>query len=1230
MSIDVKIFASERLTDATNGGGRITATEIPDGVVNNMFANISESDRVGGRINIRKGYVKASTNDTALYQALSVMIDREPADPAVDGVIFSDGSWNSLRGITANGTPSITDYLENYLAAGPKSDMYMYGKQAKNQRSYSVLQRPEAPLPQIGNVYFLDDGTNVQPVRVNSLTQVLQTFTDSIGDFQRRNITLGIDQALLYQFQGGDATRFSVDAPTLVRTSIVADSANYYGIAKLTGDLAASGGSTFTTSAQLTSIFAQLVPSNTAETSITGAIPAASQYLVASSPSVTVIKKIPSGPHTVYVGAPFAPGSMTLVYEDLPGNLANPHGTYKDNGDGTFAKISGTSLFSVIADYAQGTVTASGSGFLAYNPSYTQIAFTLKYATQVSRQSFTAQQPVTEGTRGYVYNATLSPVPAPATLVVSYLSSGKWYDLTDDGTGILSGLEGTGGGSVRYDTGTETTTLGALPDIGSSIIQSWGPVSDYEIRTGDITIKPPSITGNLSHFANRNSVIITWTTGGVTKTATDDGAGNLAGDGTGTIIYSSTNPTTGASVNGSFTLYPTLLPDKNTAYAVAYNDTSIAVAPTTLTPTHASGKLTFTIPGAPIKPGGVSFPISLIYNGTPLSVVLSDNGFGGFTGFGIYGLATGPVIAGATIDYTSGAVSVPDSYIFAVLAPAYASILAIIPSRVVDGTTLRYTGYEAGLNYQYGSPSVAVNFSYQAGSPIVTNSISAGGTNRSQSDSFAARPLILDLTPTVSSPVISNSTAFVFGGSTYFDRNGVLYRNVDPATNSGIVAGTFDPISGNATITDWTVGATGTLSVISLLTQPGLAPIVTVNGRAPGNPLRVGSFYIQARRANDNTLINCTADANGNLTSADMHGTINTLTGVYNIAFGAYVLNSGLSDADKAQPWYSAANVGGDGYIFRPAPIIPGSMTYNCVVESYLPQNPLLLGLDPTRLPNDGRVPIIRPSYKLVFHENALFTMPGSLTSGQVVDIGVTNLRDTTLYDAHGTLVINTSGTVYAVNIVTGHITMGTSLDLSAYTQPLVANYRWEDLVECTDTQIGGQIKFSPPLVHGYSAANARVSSLLEFGDVSANYQNLFAQQTWANVFLDVRAGDPITPQFDDLTYPVQVVNRDCETLRVAYIFTSASGGNIAIEGRGIIGTFTTSANSAPLNLAGNPMWVLNHLGWGVSAGWSVGNAARFNFQGAGSPFEIARTVLQAPATATSDSLSLQTRYSKS
>jgi hypothetical protein len=55
---DVKLLASQRLTDNPDGGGLMTSTEIVDGVVNNLWPDVSRVDRAYGVVNLRKLYLQ--------------------------------------------------------------------------------------------------------------------------------------------------------------------------------------------------------------------------------------------------------------------------------------------------------------------------------------------------------------------------------------------------------------------------------------------------------------------------------------------------------------------------------------------------------------------------------------------------------------------------------------------------------------------------------------------------------------------------------------------------------------------------------------------------------------------------------------------------------------------------------------------------------------------------------------------------------------------------------------------------------------------------------------------------------------------------------------------------------------------------------------------------------------------------------------------------------------------
>jgi hypothetical protein len=75
---------------------------------------------------------------------------------------------------------------------------------------------------------------------------------------------------------------------------------------------------------------------------------------------------------------------------------------------------------------------------------------------------------------------------------------------------------------------------------------------------------------------------------------------------------------------------------------------------------------------------------------------------------------------------------------------------------------------------------------------------------------------------------------------------------------------------------------------------------------------------------------------------------------------------------------------GTDGKIFRPEPVAASSLRYSAVAYSYLPLDADLLGIDPVRLPSDGRVPIFRPGgFAVVGHTGKITT---SVSNGQTID----------------------------------------------------------------------------------------------------------------------------------------------------------------------------------------------------------------------------------------------------
>lgn len=159
-----------------------------------------------------------------------------------------------------------------------------------------------------------------------------------------------------------------------------------------------------------------------------------------------------------------------------------------------------------------------------------------------------------EENAGLVYTAQLRPLPEPGTVYIDYWSLGNRYTITDDGAGRLAGQ---GGGSVDALTGSLAMTLKALPDIGSSITISHGTRLAYTDRsTQGAQVRSPEFAFMIDSEGDFDRIIpgtltVTYPSGGVPHTVTDNGAGALEGAATGVVDYPSR----------SVLLRPTLMPD---------------------------------------------------------------------------------------------------------------------------------------------------------------------------------------------------------------------------------------------------------------------------------------------------------------------------------------------------------------------------------------------------------------------------------------------------------------------------------------------------------------------------------------------------------------------------------------------------------------------------------------------------------------------------------------------
>lgn len=98
---DVRLYASQRMTDNTDGGGGITGTVIVDGQDNNTFPDVTDIDRLQGRVNARKIFGAVLSNDTDTYLSAFALLDDGADDTAIDACILTYGGLGTERAALA-------------------------------------------------------------------------------------------------------------------------------------------------------------------------------------------------------------------------------------------------------------------------------------------------------------------------------------------------------------------------------------------------------------------------------------------------------------------------------------------------------------------------------------------------------------------------------------------------------------------------------------------------------------------------------------------------------------------------------------------------------------------------------------------------------------------------------------------------------------------------------------------------------------------------------------------------------------------------------------------------------------------------------------------------------------------------------------------------------------------------------------------------------------------------
>lgn len=502
---NIVFLESQVMDDFPEGGGAATGRQIVDGLMNNVFEDISDLDRAYGRFNLRKLFLAVRALNTDLYGGAKTVVTALPNDPALSYTLFTTNDPFDVRTNAAN-------RVEAYLFKGPMWPGYLFGNHIIGMSAINIIQRVGTTLPPIGKTLTLvqDEGLageKEQYVRVTDVEVTETVFTDLQGDFTRWVVTLSLSDTLRHNFNGFEAMRADASInytdKTRTRDTTVADATRYYSSQYL-----AEAGSIGDLSIKAASMFTQLVPSARTETP-----------LVAQPMNPELIQTLSAGARSVDVPNQAHTKALAVTAENRRLNWIETLSPRPAAGLFSVAYMSQGNWY-VLLDNGAGAITGSdpsfGSGTINYTTGDTLI--TLGALPDAGSQIMYAwASPVHYAVRvGHadidttieIVHSVEEPIE-PGTLELTWLSGEAVKTATASVDGIISG-DGTG--YVSHATGEFILKLVSPPDMNSSL------GIDYERQTqNQQTFTGVSAPGGLASISvgeaiEPGSVVAKWVT----------------------------------------------------------------------------------------------------------------------------------------------------------------------------------------------------------------------------------------------------------------------------------------------------------------------------------------------------------------------------------------------------------------------------------------------------------------------------------------------------------------------------------------------------------------------------------------------------------------------------------------------------------------------------------------------------------------------------------------------
>lgn len=1196
LSDDIKFYypASRRPDDTQ--GGQATSQVIQSGVVGNLVAPVSDAMLVKGNVMGYKVIVQVDTPNQDVYYTPWAFVAKPPANEGVGVVLLYTGSafdtWAEARA-----------KLEQYLGKDTLWPGKLLELQGAGQRSIQIYQRPGTALPIVGEVYVLtknEGQSNAveefrRATRISTLRRTLriETSQGNYRDVEFDVVTLEIDAPLSQDFDGGAVNDLDSSQPgARFRGSRITDAVRVHGIKPLAVGAGVGDSTVF-----VESLYHPLVPSTQVQTALPQ-MDAARQAagLIAADNGATIF----STSAILQAG-----GSLWLGSAFLPGSLSITTGAAILTDDGKGVVYSGTTAVGT-ANYTAGVIT-----WLPSAPTYSG-AKTVSFRCAAAPTLHTASASIGVDTtnrdqRVFVLTLDASRKPSAKSLKIAYFAGGKLYELYEQGNGSITGVDSSyGSGSYRASTHTVEFTVGAVVDPGTEVVITWGVETNVVNRANGAAPKAEFLI-DLDYWTTiPESVEITWNDGSP-RSATANGAGVVSGDATGSVN------------NRYLRLTPTTLTPSGTEFSIGYQEGNGNLWVQGDVPgMYGNAAYTVELPDVDITPGSVSMAVTLFwaeYHPLPngyksKTLTVRDDGAGGFVGFpgASINYATGTI----AIDATDTGVAVQDYvWVGAWVSEGSATLEQMAQSQAL-GISRRYIFKRmAGTVYGYGGGGVSVY--YRAG---------VGTTARTKT--VTPTEMAVDLAPNITADAVPGSLRLSLGGQPYVDDGAGRIITVNPATGGETLAGAIDYATRRVVLTAWPVGQSSAVTVAGLATRAGRPQTDSLVFMAPSRPLIPGSLQILATTV-DGDDISVIAPDTGIIDDTHVAGYANFATGIAHLRFGDWIVPVG----HESDAWYDADNIrASDGKIWKPAPVWSDSIRFNAVATSYMPVDAAEIGVNPSRFPGTGEVPIFEQGRNVVVHNEQTLELATPITPGSEHLAGRVRLYRVQVVDATGADV-PASATTWAElrteeDGLKGVKFASSGLNLSAYTQPLSLIHQVLDQRSVLDADLSGRIVLNRPLSHEFAAGQSYISSAIALGNMLVSVPVAFTQTTWTGEWSDARIGSEPSMQYQSATFPIELADDGAIQERWAFVMQSSGTYQCVGENLGVIAqNVSINSDFAPANpLTGLPYFTARAGFLGL--GGSAGNVFRWNSTAAQRHLWPIVTVLPGEGTAANDAFSIQ------